>query len=149
MAARRCTFCGLDYPAIAQFETCPIHDEPTDLLANASPSPDWQKRFEKLKVAQDEAERPIPRVKGVEAFEQHGLTWVYGADLFRAGMRLPHTTASDFKLFELDDGCVYETQGWDDPRRRWWIEKVTCNEEEASQLTTSADVHSSTESATN
>lgn len=55
--------------------------------------------------------------------EDAGLLFVNQADLIRAGMLRSHLGQS-FHLFELD-GAVYETQGWDEPRRRWWVERVS------------------------
>ena len=148
MAARRCTFCDVNYPAVAQFQTCPIHNEETDLLQNANHSPDWKEKLAALQVAKADSERPIRLVRGVAAYEDGGILWVNQEELYRAGARI-NSRGPSFALFELEDGCVYETQGWHESGRRWWVEQMTCNEEEPSQRTTSADVPSSTESATN
>lgn len=150
MSARRCALCGINYPAIAQFQTCPIHDEPTTLAQNVEPDSNWKDAFARLQKqieAAAELQRPIPLVRGVSVVEEGGLLFVSQPELWRAGARLSRFGAG-FYLFELEDGWVYETQGFDDPRRRWWVERVIRSEEEASQPTTSADEPSSTASAT-
>jgi hypothetical protein len=135
-----------------QFATCPIHDEPTDYVTNADPSPDWKEHMERLVQSReraDELSAAIPLARGVTArIDDNNLIWVDQGDLGRAGVRLSRMVPDQFHLFELEDGWVYETQGWDMPRRRWWVERVIRSEGAASPLTTSADGPSSTESAT-
>lgn len=123
MAARRCSLCDINYPAIAQFETCPVHDEPTELHTSLTPTTGWQDRMKALKSKVEEAARPIPRAAGVTAICDGGLLWVTQEALYRAGVRISSVGPS-FRLFELDDGWVYETQGWDESHRRWWVERV-------------------------
>lgn len=152
MAARRCTLCGISYPTMPQFSTCPVHEEPTDYLSNVDPDPDWQASMERLakQATKDAAlKRVVPLVPDVKVVEDGGLLWVDQTEMHRAGARLSHMVPDQFHLFELEDGWVYETQGWDEPRRRWWVERVIRSEGESSpQRTTSAVAHSSTESAT-
>lgn len=133
MAARRCSLCGISYPAIAQFVTCPIHGEPTDLAQNIEPDPNWKEAFQsaKSRAEKDAAlnDRPFPLIPGVQVFEsaymvENKLLYVRQEDIYRAGARLSSVGLDQFYLFELEDGWVYETQGWDDAQRRWWVERV-------------------------
>lgn len=124
MAARRCVLCGVNYPHIEQFVRCPLHDEETTPI-NASPDANWKERLAALKKQVDaaaEISRPIPLVHNVEPYIDHELLWLDHNTLFDAGLRLPR--GSSFRLLELDDGFIYETQGWDEPGRRWWVERV-------------------------
>lgn len=151
MAALRCSLCGISYPVLPQFTVCPIHDEETAAVKNIDPDPDWMAQFERLQrqvEKSNELTRVIPLIRGVEPHEEAGLLWVTSDSLYRSGAKF-NSAFGGFYLFELEDGWVYETQGWDEPRRRWWIERVTRSAEgEASQPTTSVAAHSSTESAT-
>lgn len=125
MAALRCLLCGVSYPKVQQFAVCPLHGEETSLV-KADPDPDWKEQLTRLKAQADKAAeiaRPVPRVQGVEPYTEHGLLWVDQRMLMDAGFRISRI-ASSFRLFELEDGFVYETQGWDEPNRRWWVERV-------------------------
>lgn len=127
MAARRCTLCGISYPTLPQFSVCPIHDEPTDFISNVDPDEDWKSSMERrVKQAEKDAalKRVIPLVPGVKVIEDKGLLWVDQTEMQLAGARLSRMVSNTFHLFELEDGWVYETQGWDEPRRRWWVERV-------------------------
>lgn len=128
MAASRCRLCGISYPAITQFETCPIHEERTTYLNTAEPDEDWQRSYERVaKLAQQSAEisdRPYPFARGVTAVEEDGLLFVDQSEMQRAGVRLSRMQPDQAYLFELEDGWVYETQGWHESRRRWWVERV-------------------------
>lgn len=124
MAARRCTLCGVSYPDMAQFAKCPLHGEDTSRITR-EPDPDWKEVLERLKAQADRAEeisRPVPLVHGIEPYTEHGLLWLDQGTLMDARLRLSRFRS--FHLFELDDGFVYETQGWDEPNRRWWVERV-------------------------
>lgn len=108
---------------IQQFVTCPIHDEPTEVRQGVEPDENWQARLASLKKLFEESHRPFPVVHDVAAVEERGQFFVAQSDLHRAGTRLS-SIGEGFYLFELDDGWVYETQGWDESRRRWWVERV-------------------------
>lgn len=125
MAALRCMLCGVNYPRMSQFQPCPLHGEETAEV-KAEPDADWKEQLARLKAQLDKAQelaRPIPLVHGVEPFAEHGLLWITQEAMYTAGLRINHVGPS-FRLFELDDGFVYETQGWDEPGRRWWVERV-------------------------
>ena len=125
MAALRCSLCGVSYPRMSQFLTCPLHGEET-MQVRDDPDPDWKEQLARLKAQADKAEelsRTIPLLHGIEPYTEHGLLWVTQEAMYKAGFRISHISPS-FRLFELDDGFVYETQGWDEPGRRWWVERV-------------------------
>jgi hypothetical protein len=128
VASRRCSLCGISYPSIPQFDECPIHGVPTERRANDDPDPNWKENFERLKKLvdreQDIVARPIPLVRGVEIVEENGHLFVPQQELWNAGLRLSRLQPDQFYLFEMEDGWIYETQGFDDPRRRWWVERV-------------------------
>jgi hypothetical protein len=127
MAAYRCTLCGVNYPSVNQFYVCPIHDEKTQILKDTEPDEDWKHSFElrqKWAETEEGLRQLVPRVNGVSATEVDGQLWVENIDLQHAGLRLSRMMPDQFYLFELDDGWIYETQGFDDPRRRWWVERV-------------------------
>lgn len=131
MAAYRCTLCGISYPAKPQFKTCPIHDEPTDRFDNVEPDPDWQekgKRVYEHAMRQAELRGPIPLARGVAVVEECGRLFVQQGDLWRSGVVISWMQPTQFYLFELEDGWIYETQGWDEPRRRWWVERLAESE---------------------
>lgn len=128
MAARYCASCNINYPSLVQFQTCPIHGERTDMKPNRDADDDWQVQVERAQRKHDKhrdlAERTIPLVHDVSVIEEGGLFFVNQEALQRAGLRLSRMMPNQFYLFELDDGWIYETQGWDEPRRRWWVEPV-------------------------
>lgn len=128
LAARRCTMCGINFPVVLQFAVCPIHDEPTTLRENTDPDEHWKERFDYLlKKAEADgllAARVFPLARGVSVIEEDGRLFVDQSELHRAGTRLSRMQPDQFHLFELEDGWVYETQGWDEPRRRWWVDRV-------------------------
>lgn len=137
----RCTLCGIAYPPLRDFLTCPIHEEATEPDPGHDADPDWrekaQRLWRQLKAAALEPERPYPRVENVPVLDEGGQLFVKQTDLIRAGLRIPVHSPS-FQLFELD-GYVYEIEGWDEPRRRWWVERVAPSivlvNEEQKQLT--------------
>jgi hypothetical protein len=128
LPARRCGTCGISYPNIAQFSTCPIHGESTTYASNIEPDEDWQANFERLsKQASTDAEkfdRVFPLIRGVPVIEEDGRYFVDQTALQLEGVRFSRMMPDQFYLFELDDGWIYETQGFDEPRRRWWVERV-------------------------
>lgn len=137
MATRRCTSCGINYPVIEQFRICPIHEEATSLLSNDEPDEHWKARFESMvRVVNqmDEVTRTIPLARGVQVvIEAFGLPdqlqtmyFVDQTDLVKAGLMLSRMQPAEkqWYLFELEDGWIYETQGFDESRRRWWVERV-------------------------
>lgn len=133
MATRRCTSCGINYPVIEQFRMCPIHEEATSLLNNDDPDEHWKARFESMvRVVNqmDEVTRPIPFARGVQAIEVLGpngkLYFVDQSDLVKINVIFSRMQPAEkqWYLFELEDGWIYETQGFDESRRRWWVERV-------------------------
>jgi len=126
--ARRCSLCGINYPNIPQFYKCPIHDEATQWFANVEPDKDWQGNHERLdkqiKFSTENHDRAFPIVRGVVAVEEDGRYFVDQTEMQRAGVRLSRMQPDQFYLFELEDGWVYETQGWAESRRMWWVERV-------------------------
>jgi hypothetical protein len=128
VAARRCSSCGISYPNISQFTTCPIHDELTSYLGNSDADEDWQVNYERLSKqavrAAEVNERVFPLIRGVSVVEEDGRYFVDNAKLHQAGVRFSRMQPDQFYLFELEDGWIYETQGFDDPRRRWWVDRV-------------------------
>lgn len=127
LAARRCSTCGISYPVIQQFEKCPIHETGTHYQASTEPDEDWQAQYERLakQAARDaEVAGVYPLVRGVSVVEEDGRYFIDNATLHRAGVRFSRMQPDQFYLFELEDGWIYETQGFDDPRRRWWVERV-------------------------
>lgn len=122
----RCTLCGIDYPPVRDFLVCPIHQEETTPNPGHEPDADWRERaqrlYQQLKGLEKQEYRPYPAVQDVRVHDESGVLFVYQTDLIHAGLRIP-VSAPSFQLFELD-GAVYETQGWDNPRRRWWIDLV-------------------------
>lgn len=135
MPTRRCSSCGINYPVIEQFRICPIHEEPTSLMQD-EPDEHWKVRFERMVEvvnAQEAIARPIPLVKGVQVIEVLGfepfnekLYFVDQTDLVKAGVIFSRMQPAEkqWYLFELEDGWIYETQGFDESRRRWWVERV-------------------------
>lgn len=120
--------CGLNFPFLAQFAVCPIHGEPTKVYEEAEPSENWMPRFEALKKRAEEdglvIERAYPLAHEVAVIEEGEQLFLDQRDLQRAGTRLSRMKDDQFYLIELDDGWVYETQGFDFPNRRWWVERV-------------------------
>jgi hypothetical protein len=132
MSARRCSLCGINFPTITQFITCPLHEEPNSLHSDIEPDEDWKVNFERLvkytKGTQD-IRKSIPLVHDAAVTTVDGRLHVAQGDLQRGGLRLWTGPSGDdfdaqFHLFELDDGWVYETQGYDESRRQWWVERV-------------------------
>ena len=127
MPCRRCSLCGIHFPAIAQFMECPVHEEATTWLGNVEPDENWKEAFEAVQTRADavnDVKRPLPLVHGVEPYDYGGKLFIRQMELQRAGLRLSHFHPDQFYLFELDDGVIYETQGWSDALRSWWIEPV-------------------------
>lgn len=125
MAAKRCALCGINYPNITEFSTCPLHGEETAYV-KAEPDANWKEALARIKAQLDKADelaRPVPLVHTVEPYVEHGLLWLDHGTLMQAGFHINRIGPS-FRLFELDDGFIYETQGWDEPGRRWWVERV-------------------------
>lgn len=128
MSARRCSLCGISFPNLQTFIVCPIHEENTQLAHNVEPDEDWQAQFERRKKQADRDsevnDRIFPFVRGVPVIEEDGRYFVDQTALQLAGVRLSRMQPDQFYLFELEDGWIYETQGWDDSNRRWWVERV-------------------------
>jgi hypothetical protein len=119
VAARRCSLCGISYPAMNQFTVCPVHEEATQWIEK-DPDEDWKPTMDRLLQRMEQSKeltRVIPLVRGIEPYTENGLLWINQTALFQAGGRF-NSAWPDFHLFELEDGWVYETQGWDDSRRR-------------------------------
>jgi hypothetical protein len=132
MAARRCSVDGVSYPDNFRHETCPICGERTHYISNATPDEDWEWKVERALAAQAQAEaltEPIPRLtKPVKFIEENGQVFVAQSDLIRAGLR--KGIDQSFWVFTDHEGRLWEAQGWDEPRRRWWVEELALREEE-------------------
>lgn len=131
MASRRCSTCNVNYPYTAigavRHAECDICGEATSFIPNADAHPDWQEqvtwkrrdRWEAEQIADlipapnDEQELPI--------YEEGGLFWISDWELRRAGIDPP--AVRHMWLFRAN-GHIWEAQGWDEPKRRWWIEEV-------------------------
>lgn len=107
---------------------CPIHDEPTEYYGSHEPDEDWRAHLDRMQKQQEREaaiKAALPHVNGVPVIEDNGRLFVSQEALQRAGLRLSRMMPDQFYLLQLDDGWVYETQGWDNPRRRWWVERVS------------------------
>ncbi len=122
MSSLRCTLCGINYPLRQEFVVCPIHEEETTKVKDDH-DPDWDTKAKALytRLVSDSL-RPFPRVEGVEVVEEDGRLYVRQADLVAAKLNI-NVIGPSFRLFEIDD-WVYETQGWHEGGRRWWVERV-------------------------
>lgn len=102
-------------------------------MQNDEPDEQWKARFERMVqvvTAQEAITRPIPFITGVQVIEYLGpsgkLFFVDQTDLVKAGAIFSRMQLGpdQWYLFELEDGWIYETQGFDESRRRWWVERV-------------------------
>jgi hypothetical protein len=126
---RRCSTCGINYPAgpFGGVPKCQV-DSSHELayVLNTEPDKDWKKRVDMLKARLAEAGREleaVPQAKEtLNIYEEDGLFWVNAFELFRSGVEF-NSSDANFRLFQAN-GHIWETQGWDERRRRWWIEQV-------------------------
>jgi hypothetical protein len=133
MAARRCSIDGISFPSeYALHETCPVCGERTSYISNDQPDPDWQEKVAHLLERRMQAEalqEPIPRLtKPVQFIEEHGQVFVAQSELINAGLR--KGIDQSLWVFTDHEGRLWEAQGWDEPRRRWWVEELALREEE-------------------
>jgi hypothetical protein len=121
MAAKYCSACSINYPSTES--KCRVCDAVLVHHLNLLPQPDWEKRvFDKwMEGVAETREFPILETGIVKFSREGGWLWAYDRDLRAAGM--PTGFMKEDSLFELD-GIVYELQGQDRPRRRWWIKRI-------------------------
>ncbi len=131
MAARRCSMCGISYPDEYPFLKCHVCEEKTDHISNDKEDPNWQALVTWKRRVAWEATQVAGAIPGpsddspLSIFEQDGLFWVPDGDLRRADICPP----SDRRMFLFRaHGHIWEAQGYDNKRRRWWVEEVALEE---------------------
>jgi hypothetical protein len=123
MAARRCSFCGINYPALSSFQmaaTCPIHDEPMVYDPSLEPDEDWEEQARLIAdayILSAEDATLIPDIDQDALFVQSGRTFVFSWDIIERGIshRLP-----DGALLRVGEK-VYEVIGYIDAMRAYWV----------------------------
>ena len=132
MAARRCVDCNLNYPTtliVPGTDYCFACKEPTQFYSNLSPHADWKQQVEaaKLKLKESEPGALIPEAVGeLGIYGDAGQFFVSDWDLRQAKLIPPSTDRRMF-LFQVGEH-YWEAQGWDEPRRRWWVAPVDAAE---------------------
>jgi hypothetical protein len=126
VAARRCSVDGISFPDSTAYTTCPVCSQGTSYISNDSPDEDWREKvaalLERLRQAAA-LQEPTPHLtRPVPFIEEHGRTFVRQTDLINAGLR--KALDQSLWLFWDSDCRLWEAQGYDEPRRRWWIEPV-------------------------
>jgi hypothetical protein len=124
VAARRCSTCGINYPApysIYQSKSlCPLHDEPMEYFGDIEPDEDWEESAKEIAdriVMNLEDGELIPDLEPEAVFTEGGRTFVYSWDVIQRGVshRLP-----DGALLRVKD-TVYEVLGYVDAMRAYWV----------------------------
>lgn len=123
MAARRCSLCGINYPALSSYQAvtrCPIHEEDMVYDTDLEPDDDWEQRAREIAEEYTLAEEDgslIPDIDGDSLFIQNGRTFVFSWDVVERGIshRLP-----DGALLRVGED-VYEVIGYIDAMRAYWV----------------------------
>lgn len=131
MPSRRCEDCDLDYPpnfalpnGTQSTDYCHVCGKNTVYSTSRSAPWDWDARVHKVKQErerrQKEAEEyPIPRAEGeLGIYGESGQFFVDDWDLRKAKL-FPPSDRRMF-LFRVEDQ-VWEAQGWQESKRRWWV----------------------------
>lgn len=128
MSTYRCSDCGINYPDTWAHLKCQVCDEPTSNISNDEADEDWHKAVTWKRRLRWEAEQiadviPGPKIhEDLPIYEEGGLFWIGDWDLRRAGIIPPGDRR--MWLFRAN-GHVWETQGWNESKRRWWIAEVS------------------------
>lgn len=138
MAARRCDECELDYPldfslpnGVPSTQTCHVCGGSTKYVGRRSAPFDWQARVTKLKQERERLKReaedsPIPRAEGeLGIYGESGQFFVDDWDL--RGAKISPPADHRFFLFYAN-GSYWESQGWHESKRRWWVEPVDASD---------------------
>ena len=132
MAARRCSIDGISFPNDFRHEHCPVCSERTSYISNDEPDPDWREKVVNLLERRKQAEaltEDIPRLtRAVNILEENGRFFVAQSDLINAGLR--KGIDQSLWVFIDQEDRLWEAQGWDEPRRRWWVEELAVRDEE-------------------
>jgi hypothetical protein len=111
---------------------CQVCEEKTHLIGNEEPDDDWERLVtwkRRTRWLAEQIADVIPGPKNEEPlpiFEEGGLFWISDWELRRSGVTPP----ADRHMFLFRaNGHIWETQGWYESSRLWWIEEV-CLEEE-------------------
>jgi hypothetical protein len=115
VAARRCSVDGISFPDSTAYTTCPVCSH-RDCREKVAALLERLRQAAALQEPTPHLTRPVPFI------EEHGRTFVRQTDLINAGLR--KALDQSLWLFWDSDCRLWEAQGYDEPRRRWWIEPV-------------------------
>ena len=125
MSARRCSTCGINYPASGQqlayalSQVCPLHKTPLDLISDEEPDEDWKAKLERLKLQIDTAGESAPLIPMAEAavLLRDGQLWVSSHDLIRSGL---WDSIGTFQLIQIGKQ-IFEIQAYYERTRDYWV----------------------------
>lgn len=134
MPARVCLACDIRMP-INIMLACPVCGEPTKWSSTAQPDVNWRQRAEQMKL--ERGEDTLLTADGIPSLsnqnvrvrtDDKGYHWVNQIALTRAGLAFSYLSAG----YLLDiGGVLYELQGYNAPKREWWVRTVQSQMEDA------------------
>lgn len=122
MPAYRCSLCGINYPTVGQFSSCPVCEEKTSWFSDLNPHADWKERTEAVHDrSQDEVLGIFDLGDAAIVVVDQGELFLPAQAAYRAGLRSAFKAGMLFSLLVMGNRLTYEVQGWDEARRRWWV----------------------------
>lgn len=129
MAARRCSLCGINYPAAVT--KCPVHEVEAVYYQNLEPEELWEWKAEALRTRIKRGHMPtaVPPIVSVPITEDEGgRFWISSYDLIGAGL---HDRLKPDDVLEIPSGlgekpgepchCLWEVMGYRDSTRSYWV----------------------------
>ncbi|HEY5989274.1 MAG TPA: hypothetical protein VIV12_23275 [Streptosporangiaceae bacterium] len=123
--ARRCSVCNINYPNSNDHAVCHNCGEDTKFMI-VPVHEDWVDRARRVKAVIDDRTKvddtPLPAISArLQIVSENGKFFVTQTALINAGL---HIQSHRAMVLFIANGIVWETQGWDEPNRRWLIEPV-------------------------
>lgn len=122
MAAKRCSTCNINFPAQGH-ETCGGCGGRTTLGRNLIPHRNWSKRALEVRLALEEAEKPVSDVLELAVpvrRDEAGRYFISSHDVCRTGFQSELKPDTVVRI----EKKLYEVIGYTSATREYWLERV-------------------------
>lgn len=103
------------------FTKCPVCDEQTSYFSDLKPQQDWAAVVETRTTTADDMPGIVDLGDEAVVMEECGELFLPYPFAYRAGLRSKMAAGQLFSILVFGNRLVYEVQGWDEPRRRYWV----------------------------
>lgn len=103
------------------FTKCQVCEEQTSYFSDLKPTEDWAAMVESRQQPADDFPGIVDLGDQAVVMVEDGELFLPYALAYRAGLRAKMPDGQLFSLLVFGQRLHYEVQGWDEPRRRYWV----------------------------